>query len=372
MLFDLPFDYIEAMAAWLCIMAVLFFGLLRLRRRFSRSNRARLVWANAGLSLWMLASMLTLVELYFAIGYDQSDSFNMTNVSKHWYQRHISHSQRALRFTDGQQTVFRDDHDFPRSLEAGLQHIVFVGDSFTFGHGIRRTEDRFSNLIGAELAHSQPGRFVVTNIADAGTEPHWVETLLKSVFAERLPVHTVVYVVCLNDIETFDKRYKDMSGELGSHFPTNFLLKDTYFFNLVYFRMKQASIAGVRDYYSYLQDSYTSEAWNGMRAKFEDVRQLCADNGAELRMVVFPFLHNLGSDYPFGEAHRRIAEYCRESQIKFLDLKDVLEPHASAGLTVNRFDAHPNEKAHALAAEAIRQRLLADLVEMPQETENKD
>jgi hypothetical protein len=41
----------------------------------------------------------------------------------------------------------------------------------------------------------------------------------------------------------------------------------------------------------------------------------------------------------------------------------VLEPHARERLTVNIFDAHPNERAHELAAEAISGQLLSDLVD---------
>ena len=41
----------------------------------------------------------------------------------------------------------------------------------------------------------------------------------------------------------------------------------------------------------------------------------------------------------------------------------MLEPHASEKLTVNIFDAHPNERAHELAADAIADRLLGDLTD---------
>ena len=43
-----------------------------------------------------------------------------------------------------------------------------------------------------------------------------------------------------------------------------------------------------------------------------------------------------------------------------IDLLETLEPHAATGLTVNRYDAHPNERAHALAAEALRTGLFTD------------
>jgi hypothetical protein len=43
-----------------------------------------------------------------------------------------------------------------------------------------------------------------------------------------------------------------------------------------------------------------------------------------------------------------------------LDLVETLEPHVDEGLTVNRYDAHPNERAHKLVAEALRAGLFDD------------
>jgi hypothetical protein len=87
------------------------------------------------------------------------------------------------------------------------------------------------------------------------------------------------------------------------------------------------------------------------------MRAQCARHGIELRVVIFPFLTTLGDDDPFAPAYDRLASHCADHQIPCLDLRPALVPHVAEGLVVNRFDAHPNERAHALAAEAI----LADL-----------
>ncbi|MDB5385528.1 MAG: hypothetical protein JWM11_1174, partial [Planctomycetaceae bacterium] len=39
----------------------------------------------------------------------------------------------------------------------------------------------------------------------------------------------------------------------------------------------------------------------------------------------------------------------------------VLKPHVSEGLMVNRFYAHPNERAHAIVAGALKDQLFQDL-----------
>ena len=45
-----------------------------------------------------------------------------------------------------------------------------------------------------------------------------------------------------------------------------------------------------------------------------------------------------------------------------LDLQPIFSEHTGEKLEVSRFDAHPNERAHAIAAEAIEKDLFSDLV----------
>jgi hypothetical protein len=354
-------QYLLGMAVWLSAGVVCLLVLLKLRRHW-RGNAARSRWVHAALSAWTLLAALTGVELYFALVYDQTDSFNMTNVSKKWFQRHIVPDQKVLRFSNGKGVHYRDDAEFVKSPEPQRHHVCFVGDSFTFGHGVPDVSDRFSNRIRAALDEAQPGRFVVSNLADAGTDLHWIELLLGELFQDGCRLDTVVYVICLNDIETFHEARDEFYKELGSRGPRFFLFRDTYFFNLLYVRLVQFGRPEIRDYYSFVRDYYAGEPWARMQRKLEQVRRLCERNGAELRVVVFPFLHNLGPEYDFGEAHGKIAAYCRDAGVPVLDLEPVLAPYVSEGLTVSRFDAHPNERAHELAAEAVRARLLADLV----------
>jgi hypothetical protein len=358
--FELSFDYLLGMALWLLALPVACWLLLRSRRAARRRGRSLRPY-NLGLSVWMLLVGLTAVELYFAVVYDQSDSFNMTNVSQKWFRRWVR--QKPLKFAGREGIPYRDDVDFPTHLEPGQRHVVFIGDSFTFGHGIRHVPDRFSNRVRERLQQQAPGQILVTNIADAGKDLHWVSEVTDRLIENHLPVTTLVYVLCLNDIETFDPRHRDQAPTNKVRRPPNALLNDTYFFNLLYFRSQQATVPGVRDYYSHVEESYRGIAWKRMFGKLMALSQECRDAGMDFRVVVFPFLHNLGPEYPFREAHGLIVEACRREHIPCLDLLPVLEPHARERLTVNIFDAHPNERAHNLAAEAISAQLLGDLVD---------
>ena len=309
----------------------------------------------------MVLALLTMIELYFALVYDASDSFNMTNVSKKWFKLHVEPQQHVLKFTEREVLLFRDDREYPKQIAPDQRHLVFLGDSFTFAQGVPEVRDRFSNLVRAALEPASNGKILVSNLADAGKDLHWNELLLNLLFQHGHRIDTAVYVLCLNDIETFDEqRSKTYYDDLSKHSPTFFLFRDTYFFNWVYFRVRQATLPKVRGYYSDLTEYYSGEPWQRMSRKLDRVQQLCKANGTDFRVVVFPFLHNLGPDYPFREAHQKIVEHCRSRDIPVLDLEPDLTPFASRGLTANRFDAHPNELAHRLASEAILKNLLRD------------
>jgi hypothetical protein len=164
--------------------------------------------------------------------------------------------------------------------------------------------------------------------------------------------------MCLNDIEGFAPATAGFYQELGAHEPEFFLFRETYFLNLAYFRVVQFTRPEVRDYYSFVRDYYEGEPWQRMREMLADVSAMCRRQQVEFRVVIFPFLHNLGPDYPFRGVHEQIVAACVEEEIPVLDLAPVLAPHVTEGLRVNRFDAHPNERAHALAAQAIEAWLL--------------
>jgi lysophospholipase L1-like esterase len=349
--FDLEYEYILGLLAWIGSGAVAIVLLLKLRRRWGKTALRRVKWANAGLSLWMFLAALTAVELFFAIVYDQSDSFNMSNVSKHWFARHVRKNEEG----------FRDSRPFPKRIPDGMRRVCFIGDSFTFGHGIKDVADRFSDRVGARLEAARPGTFLVSNVGEAGIDVRLATNIVKEAVGHGYQIDVVVYTICLNDIEGYDPNMSDHSQRLGLHAPKFFLFRDTYFLNMLYFRIQQANLPLVRNYYSELAESYRSDPWDRMCRKLDELWEICKEQKIDLRIAIFPFLHNLGPEYPFDAAHERIAEYCRKTGVLCLDLKPALLPHIGEGLTVNRFDAHPNERAHALAAEAIEQGLLADL-----------
>jgi len=354
LIFYLSRAYLLSMSVWILVLVAAFYGLLRYRQSCRQKSR-RLRPANAGLSLLMLLAAITASELGFACFADFSDTFNITNVSKRWLAIHIDNERN----NEG----FRDRNPFMKYVSPGQKRIVFLGDSFTAGHGIKKIDDRFTDRIAAWLEEKQPGKYVVANLGEPGYEVSMIEGLAKALlFKQRDDVSMIVYIYNINDIEGYDPRTQESLGQIYTAEPRNPLFRDTYLLNFLYFRYVQFRYAKGTSYYASLAESYRTKPWDGLRAKLSQLHRDCVESHVDFRMVLFPFMQNLGPDYPFRDADAKLVAFCKSERIPVLDLEPVFREHANESLTVSRFDAHPNERAHAIAADAIEKDLLSDLI----------
>jgi hypothetical protein len=345
--------YLLTMVIWLIALGAGFYGLLSYRRS-CRTQRRRLLFANAGLSLAMLLAVVTAAELGFACFADFSDTFNITNVSKRWLALHID----SERNNEG----FRDRNDFSTFVPRGTKRIIFFGDSFTAGHGINNIDERFTDRIARWLDDKRPGKFVVVNMGEPGYEASMIEGLIKALFQRHVDVSLVVYVYNLNDIEGYDPRSQESLQQIYTAEPRFPLFRDTYLLNWLYFRYLQFQYAKGTSYFSRLAEAYRGPPWQGLRAKLSQMHQDCVEHHVDFRMVIFPFMQDLGPNYPFREADAKLVEFCNSEKIPVLDLEPAFRGHAGEHLVVSRFDAHPNERAHEIAAKAMEAGLLSDLV----------
>lgn len=344
--------YLLAMAAWLGLLALTPVVLVRLRRKWTaQKSRLRIIYAS--LSTWLCLGLLTLPELGFALLYDTTDSFDMTNVSNRWFQIHVEPEVRELEFADGTGIRYRNDSDIVLSPKNAVRHVCFLGDSFTFGHGVADVEDRFSNRVFRSPDNEISNRIKVSNLAWPGTDLLWTESVLEHSFESGGRIDDAVYVLCLNDIEAFHDPTMSRSSSLAHFEPPTFLFRDTYFFNWLYFRTQLLLQSETRGYYSFVQEYYDGEPWQRFREALARTSAMCDEHGCRFRVAVFPFLHNLGPEYPFRPIHHQIVEDCEDLGIDTFDLDSALSEHSAERLTVNPFDAHPNERAHEIAAEAL-------------------
>ncbi len=328
---------------------VLLVGVAGLRWRRRRRQARRSLWpTTAILSVAVCAGAMILLEVSFSVCYDQTDTMTLTNVSRRWFERHVRANNAGA----------RDSQPFTPIPPPGVFRITLVGDSFTYGHGIRDVEDRFGDQLKNRLDESAPGRFQVYNWALCGADTQDHINIIKLLSLGEFNCNLVLLVYVLNDACPLLPESEELARQaqyLQPHFP---LFRDTYLFNFLYWRFVHLSMTPARDYATWIPHAYQEPFWSKHREQLEQIVTLCRQQGWELRVVTFPLLQSLGPHYPLRDAHDRLASFWTEHEISNVDLLPILEAHDVGDLVVNRFDAHPNELAHRLAAQAIYEHIL--------------
>jgi hypothetical protein len=322
----------------LCVLLLV--KLQRGLRRRGQSARWYEVVAGNALLLFALVGLLCFGgEFYYRFFYDTTDSFAYSKVTLRWFERYWVRNQNGL----------RDNIHYPLEKQPGRRRVTFIGDSFTAGHGIKSVEDRFANLLRRENpgwevhAMAMPGY-------DTGAELRLLEQLLERGYELDL----VVLVYCLNDLSDIVPRQQEALRQIGMQSRNRpWLVRTSYFFDVLSYRLSLRRNPNMLGYYELLQEAYRGPLWQTQKCRLLALRDLVGNHGGRFAVVTFPFFHTLGPNYAYESEHQQLQAFWAESGTPHLDLLPIYRPFETEQLIVSPFDAHPNEKAHALAASAI-------------------
>lgn len=296
-----------------------------------------------------VAGVLLGLELHDRFVHDDTDAFAVMKTSQSWFARHYRLNSWHL----------RDDVDYALAKDRSRRRITFVGDSFTAGHGVADVDDRFANRIRAGES-GWDVQVLAINGLDTGAELDY----LRAAFARGYQTDDVVLVYCPNDIGDLLPRWRAIVDRLYADFEqAGFLVHHSYALNRLYFQLIASRAPELSGWYPDLVAGYAGTAWSAQARRLRALAQLVRANGAQLWAVTFPFPQTIGPSDPFAPAYARLDELWRMLDVPHLDLRAALAGVDPAELVVNRNDAHPNERAHALAAAAI-----GELLRQPRHT----
>lgn len=239
----------------------------------------------------------------------------------------------------------------------GVPRVLFVGDSFTEGQGVR-VEDTFASRLGRALE----GRAESLNCGRRGLDfPE-----LRRFFEARLALEpdVVVYAMLLNDpeqSEAFHARqaYLDdwildrrrMVSEAEEPAPSFFRSR---LLALLGDRIEGTRVG--RETTRWYVEMYGEPNRAGWQATLDDVAAMDAAmraRGGELLVVLLPLLVDLDRGYPFAELSGVIGDALEARGIAFHDVTPAFLGRRAEELWVHPSDRHPNERAHAVIAEDL-------------------
>ncbi|MHC4943566.1 MAG: SGNH/GDSL hydrolase family protein [Planctomycetota bacterium] len=240
------------------------------------------------------------------------------------------------------------DFEYTRTKPDGMFRIIFLGDSFTFGTGVR-LEDTFVNQVERLLNPAgEEQKVQAINFGVPGYDTR-EEVLLLEYKCPKFSPDLVVMVMFLND---------GHGGYSDEVFNVDVDEKDSLArWSRIYRAIRLAAKRSEAE--QDLIDSWSSSfldgspSWTGIRKALKRAADLQAKQEFELAVVIFPVLYWLDEAYPFKEAHAKIAEYVESLGVPVLDLFPAFQGEDGPSLWVHSSNQHPNEQGHAIAGRAI-------------------
>ena len=331
------FAYLVFLVAPVVPGAAAFFFLRRQRRSGKPATWLSLAAGNALVLLFLLFVGFFGFETYYRFFCDQTDAMADTLVSTAWARRYVRLNNIGV----------RDNIDYVFSRTPFRRRVTFVGDSFAAGLGLKNVEDRFANRI--RRRHPE---WEVHDVAKPGLETsNEVEAVHNLVVSNGYALDLVVLVYNMNDIgEVMPDSIAAYRKLIADPFRNSWLCRNSYFVNLYYLRWEVRRTARLQRYFDEIEAAYRGPIFEKHKVALKAMCNMTIIRGGRLVVVTFPFMHDPAR---FKAAHARMNEFWKEHGVPNLDLLPVFSNLPPASITVNAHDAHPNERAHALAAEKI-------------------
>jgi hypothetical protein len=302
-----------------------------------------------GLVFLLLCSIVILCgECYYRFVFDTTDSFGLTKTTERWFARHFQRNNVG----------FRDNEPYTLSRQPGKRRVTFLGDSFTAAHGVPNVEDRFANRIRTRNPHLE-----VQTIAQCGWDTGAEAATFDSILQRGYACDVVVLVYCLNDVSDILPEWPAILKRVYGEDKPVYLVRHSFLFNTYYYRYKAARDPDISDYYNFTRAGYDGAVWEQQKLRLKSIRDQVEVAGGKLFVVTFPFLHALDDYDEYAEIHERLGDHWSELDVPHLDLLNTYRSLSPSELVVNSHDAHPNERAHELAAAAIDKFLVDSGVE---------
>ena len=264
---------------------------------------------------------------------------------------------------------FRDvEHALAR--DPAKSRMLIVGDSFAFGWGIPRLEDRIGEQVASRLAKATGKQWEVINASKPGADTLAEIDFMNQTIGYKPDVVVLIYI--FNDIDYLIPQQVKVQATLlrRNHF-VRFLWQNSYLFQelfarvrMVYYRYRRvghsaAPVAASNELTDLEFAAYADPAL--MSRHLADVARLVSigqQSGARVLVVPYDLAVTVQQN-----ARDRYKDFLVQTQsvgIRTCSLEHTWDGHTFRELILSSTDGHPNEDSIRMAADAISKCLLAD------------
>jgi hypothetical protein len=292
-------------------------------------------FVNLSISIVAVVFFFLTVELIFVF-IPQSNHMQVTLASWNW-QIYYDKPLNSL--------GFRDSKNLP-DLKPNEVSIFFIGDSYTEGYGIKKVQNRYSDLVAEKLGSN----YNVYNLGKSGSAlTEQIETMKSIPFLPNI----IVWQFFFNDID-------DICYELGFPYPSlnpyqklnsvnRFFIENSYLANFLYFRFaKMTSEVNYIDYVNLCSEDERLQL--KLKEKLDYIKSHFTSDSTRLVFIMLPSAF----DADMCKKTYNIAENIfHDLKIEYIDFREILRESKQFEFAVNHWDMHLNDNANMIISESL-------------------
>ena len=308
------------------------------------------------LSLMFAAGFMEILLRMFGPPY-----YRFNNLSQEYYTNPRGYHD-VIR-TEGKHTVFgliyhEDSYGYRMSpsshqspVEIPEKCILGLGDSFTYGRGVRLEDIYLTRL--KKLLNQGHDSIAIRNCGVVGAGIEDIADIYERESAALPRGSLVIYGLVLNDFGLAPTmpikglNLIDINNGGNTFSP---LREGSACINFISYLVEKRRLhtVTIKAYLESFQGQNAEHGFDLLETLNESVRE---DEGT-LLVVVFPLLYDF-KKYRFRLIHEKIESFCERHGVLYLDLLPAFSRHKAEDLWANPTDHHPNEIAHGIAADEI-------------------
>ncbi len=242
------------------------------------------------------------------------------------------------------------------------RRVLVLGDSFTFGAGIKDPEKTFSAILekrlNCVLAIPQIKHVEVYNGGIAASlTGEWVE-LWKTIYPDYKPDYLLI---------VFFLRDGTRTGSIPAFFEVirdDLVLKNikssayqySYLFRFLKDRFDKKKVAEKYTHsfiQSYFGNAKETEEWRIAQSNILLLRDMAHSKSIPVGFVIFPILADLKQPYVFQPIVDLLEKFAIENKLPVHNLLPAFIGKKESELWVSPYNQHPSEIAHVIAAESM-------------------
>ena len=285
------------------------------------------------------------IYLHYNTAYDiemTKYAMNLKEDSGNKLIGHVHRPNKSMKLMDVMVDINSDslrDKEYPVS-KGDQYRIIFLGDSLTFGWGVKE-EETFATLIEEDLNSHMPTEVLNFGIGNYNTEQQVNLFIDKGL---KYNPDKVVLFYFINDAEPTPEKSR------------LWFLGYSQFISFYWSRINSLinNLVPSKSFQEYYESLYkdNQQGWINARKAMIQLKEICESKGIEFQVVLLPELHDVNNDI-FANVYNNLALFLEENNIDYLNLAKLFENHPNQiELWVSYDDAHPNNIAHKKIAEA--------------------